>query len=406
MNALQDPEIVDSARRAAETIVAERFGLRASAATEPRLVSSLQQRAAARGVTIDAYVDRLDRDSEEIQALLELLAVQETSFFRDAPHIDALVRQVLPRTRGPVVVWSAGCATGQEPYSIAMALDEAGVRDWWVVASDVSRRAVARTKAGIYRPNELRGLSPARAGRYLERHGDGYRVVGELRDRVTTVHHNLAVDEPPVGRGAANAVFCRNVFIYMRRERVTACLGRIDERLGPRGVLFLGGSETLGRSDPRFRLTRFGDVFAYERVDPAMAVAPLPLPATAPASPVPPVPVVVAVAPLPLPTSDELRREGETSSRRGDHAAAAAAFRKAVYLDADDVAAHLGLGFSLEALGDADAGHRAFVAAQAALDRAGAESLGAVLEGYAADTVRLVLATKVGAHSSVEEGTA
>ena len=394
MNAVQDSSVVDAARRAAETIVAEQIGLRASAATEPRLVSSLLQRAAVRGVDVAEYVEQLDGDSDEIQALLELLTVQETSFFRDASHIDALVRHVVPRTTGPVVVWSAGCATGQEPYSIAMALDEAGVRDWWVVASDVSRRAIARTKAGIYRPNELRGLSPARAGRYLERHPDGYRVVAELRDRITTVHHNLAVDEPPVGTGACNAVLCRNVFIYMRRDRVTASLGRIHDRLAPRGVLFLGGSETLGRSDPRFRLARLGEVFAYERVDPSLPVPPVP--ATAPASPMPPKLVVIAPPALPLPTGEELRREGEAAARRGDHAAAVTAFRKAVYLDGDDVAAHLGLGFSLESLGDADAGLRAFVAAQAALDRVDADALGNALEGYAAETVRLVLAAKVG----------
>src|SRR5690242_352701 len=113
MNALQDPTVVDGARRAAEAIVADRIGLRASAATEPRLVSSLVQRAAARGVDVDTYVEQLDGDDDELQALLELLTVQETSFFRDASHIDAFVRHVLARNPGPVIVWSAGCATGQ-----------------------------------------------------------------------------------------------------------------------------------------------------------------------------------------------------------------------------------------------------------------------------------------------------
>jgi Flp pilus assembly protein TadD len=99
---------------------------------------------------------------------------------------------------------------------------------------------------------------------------------------------------------------------------------------------------------------------------------------------------------MPLPIGEDLRRDGESASSHGDHAAAAAAFRKAVYLDGDDVAAHLGLGFSLEALGDVDAGQRAFLAAKAALDRADSEHLGASLEGYAAETVRLVLAAKIG----------
>jgi hypothetical protein len=227
--------------------------------------------------------------------------------------------------------------------------------------------------------------------------------VPELRERISTVHHNLAADEPPVGRGACNAIFCRNVFIYLRRERVTACLGRIHERLSPRGALFLGGSETLGRTDPRFRLTRHGDVFAYERIEPSTvaSVAQLAAPAVAPASSERPKAVTLSVARTspPLPDGEQLRRDGEDAS-------AATSFRAAVYVDADDVAAHLGLGFSLEALGDHEAGQRAFIAAQAALDRVDAEHLGAVLEGYAAETVRLVLAAKLGqppANSTVGE---
>lgn len=385
---------VETVVRAAEAVVADHVGLRATPATEPRLLLSLKERASARGLDLDTYVAHLGRDPDERQALLELLTVQETSFFRDSEQFDALIRQMLPRLHGPVVIWSAGCATGQEPYSIAMALHEAGYRDWWVVASDVSRRAIARTKAGVFRPNELRGLSAARAGRYLEHFDGGYRVVPELRERITTLHHNLATDEPPVGRGACAAVFCRNVFIYLRRERVTTCLGRIHERLAPKGVLLLGGSETLGRSDPRFRLTRFGEVFGYERIEPKVAALGA-APAFAPASPVRPGAVVAPFA-SPLPTGEELRRDGEAASRAGEHAAAAAYFRKAVYLDPDDVAAHLGLGFSLEALGDRDAGQRAFLAAQAAVDRVDAEHLSPVLEGYAAETVRLVLAAKLG----------
>jgi len=384
---------IDIAVRAAEALVANHSGLRATAATEPRLVSSLRARASACGVDLDNYVATLARDPEERQALLELLTVQETSFFRDGAQFDALIRQIVPRTTGPVVIWSAGCATGQEPYSIAMALDEAGVRDWWVVATDVSRQAIERTRLGFYRPSELRGLSPARAGRYLQRVDDGFRIVPELRERITTYHHNLATDEQIVGRASCNAVFCRNVFIYLRRDRVSAALGRIHDSLATKGVLLLGGSETLGRDDARFRLTRFGDAFGYERVD-AQKVAPFFDAASAPAAPARPGPVR-SPRPVALPTGEELRHDGESASRVGDHTEAAICFRKAIYLDKDDLAAHLGLAFSLEAQGHHDASQRAFKAAQVALARVDADHLGPMLEGYAADTIRVVLAAKL-----------
>jgi len=399
----------------AEAVVEEQVGLRPSPATELRMASSIQRRATARGLELDAYVERLRIEPAERQALLDLVTVQETSFFRDGGQLEALVRRVVPASTAPIVVWSAGCATGQEPYSLAMALDEAGVRDWWIVASDLSADACARTRRAWYREPELRGLSPARAGRYLRRVDGGWEIVPELRERVTVVHQNIATDLPPVGRGACTAVFCRNVFIYLSRDRVRTCLDRIYERLRPNGALFLGGAETLGH-DPRFAAVRMGDVFAYTRDEPAAdartirAVSSVDATGSGRADSVRRartehpagrrLALVTESAPAtpPLPTGVELRRAGEAAARRGAHTEAASAFRRAVYVDPDDVAAHLGLGFSLEALGHPDAGRRAFAAAQVALDRADNDELVAALEGYGAEAVRVVLAAKLGSH--------
>ena len=383
--------IAELALRAAEAVVAEHAGLRASAATEPRLASSLRDRATIRGVDLGGYVRLLADDADERQALLDLVTVPETSWFRDGQQIEAFVRHVVARPEAPVLVWSVGCATGQEPYSLAIALDEAGIREWRVVASDVSQHAVARTREATYARSELRGLSPARAGRYLQRTHDRFTVTGELRDRVLVFHHNLAVDDPPVGWGTCTAVFCRNLLIYVCRDRIAACLARIRERLAPDGLVFLGAAETLG---PAAQLTvvRLGDVFAY---------APPARPTTSPATPAAAAPM--RPAPLrrsPMPAGDDLRRHGEEASRRGDHAAAVIAFQRAVYIDRNDVAAHLGLGFSLEALGDGAAGHRAFLAARDALDRVGAARAADAVEGYGADAVRVVLAAKLGAGAS------
>jgi chemotaxis protein methyltransferase CheR len=399
---------MSGALQRAEAVVEEHVGLRPSPATELRMASSIQRRATARGLELDAYVERLSAEPAERQALLDLVTVQETSFFRDGGQIEAVVRRVIPAASAPIVLWSAGCATGQEPYSLAMALDEAGVRDWWIVASDLSADACARTRRAWYREHELRGLSHARAGRYLRRVDGGWEIVPELRERVTVVHQNIATDLPPVGRGACTAVFCRNVFIYLSRDRVRACLDRIHERLRPDGALFVGGSETLAH-DPRFTAVRMGDVFAYTRSRPDAAAT-----VAADDRRVPDaasvrrsraqhpagrrLALVTESAPVapPLPSGAELRRAGEAAARRGAHAEAASAFRRAAYVDPDDVAAHLGLGFSLEALGHPDAGRRAFAAAQVALERADSEDLAIALEGYGAEAVRVVLAAKLG----------
>jgi chemotaxis protein methyltransferase CheR len=384
-----------TALQRAEAVVEEQTGLRPSSATELRLASSLQRRATARGLELDDYVERLSVEPLERQALLDLVTVQETSFFRDGGQLDALVRRIVPRAQAPIVIWSAGCATGQEPYSLAMALDEAGVQDWWIVASDLSAHACARTRGARYSKAELRGLSPARAGRYLQRVDGEWEIVPELRERVTVVHQNVATDLPPVGRGSCTAAFCRNVFIYLSRARVRSCLDRIHARLRPGGALFVGGSETLG-NDERFAAVRIGDVFAYVR--PERNAPSVPRAANTPTPVVAPPAVVRRLRrpTEPLPTGAELRHAGERAARAGAHAEAATFFRRAAYLDQDDVAAHLGLGFSLEALGHADAGRRAFGAAQVALDRADHDDLAVTLEGYGAEAVRVVLAAKLG----------
>jgi chemotaxis protein methyltransferase CheR len=386
--------IRDDVLRVAGDLLAERAGLRSTQAIEGRLEGFLEERSAHRNIPVDLYLTRLAAEPEELQELLDLVTVQETSFFRDGEHIEALVRRVVPGRRQPIIVWSAGCATGQEPYSIAMALDEAGVHDFRVVATDVSRYAVQRTREGYYRESELRGLSQARLGRYFGREGTSWRVAESLRQRVVVSKQNLLLDNPPVRLGEAVAVFCRNVLIYVRRDRIAASLARLRERLVADGVLFLGVSESLWRVPEGFELERIDDSFAYRRIDPsaprAKAVrsaspgAPVrrtgserPT-ATTPAACVRPKPRRPDPTPIPIRVPTDVERA-----------------RQAAYLSPDDPLAHLQLGFSLEAAGDADAGRRAFRAARAALARSDETELETRLKGYGVDALRAVLAAKL-----------
>lgn len=376
---MSDDDVID----VVAGVLAARTGLRTTVATRARLESSVRQRATLVGCTIHEYAADRVHNAVETQALIDLVTVQETSFFRDPAHIDALLWHVVSRRSGPVVVWSAGCATGQEPYSIAMALDEAGVDDWRIVATDLSRIAVERTAAGRYTENELRGLSAARRGRYLRAEGGVWQVDARIRERITVERHNLLTDPIPLAPCEATAVFCRNVFIYLDRQRIAGFLGRLRRHLVHQGVLFLGGSESLWHVPDGYALDRVGGAFAYRAADAATPATPEPVrgrtrvaDAGAPAFPRAEAPVAAAALAAP-------ERSAVQESRR------------AVYLHPDDPLAHLQLGLSLQAEGDEHASHRAFRAARAALDRTDVSLLEPRLEGYRIGALRTLLDAKV-----------
>jgi chemotaxis protein methyltransferase CheR len=395
-NATARPAASSEDVAAVAAVLAEFVGLRVSGATEARLTSGVEARCHARRVDGARYLAHLASDAAERQALVDLVTVPETSWFREAGQIDVLVAGIIARVGSdrhePVVVWSAGCAAGQEPYSVAIALAEAGFTGHRIIATDVSDRAVDRVAAGVYNDHELRGLSPARRDRWFERCEGGWRIDPRLRERVAVQRANLLVDKPPIGPGTCQAVLCRNVFIYLRRDRIAACLDRFHATLAPGGSLFIGGSESLYGVEHRFVVERHGNVFVHRRAASTPANR---TPLVAPARPLPP-----RLRPVrrvePMPTTTTLRSEAELASRNGRHLDAVAAFRKAAYLDPGDPVAHLELGLALEAGGDPEAGRRAFLAARRALDRRAPEDVAARLDGWSVDSLVSVLDAKLG----------
>lgn len=402
-------------------LLARRVGLRLDHAIRARLVNAVRDEAEARDLAVDAYVATLDADPVALQDLLNKVTVQETSFFRDPGQFAALAADVLPAlaAQGPVRIWSAGCANGQEAYSLAMTLAESGIPDWQVIASDISTDALARTRRARYGAREVTGLSPARRARFLHPTGsEPVRTVGEewevdadLRAKVRVVRHNLVADLPPWTPGECQVVFCRNVLIYFDRANVVALLGRLVEWLPIGGYLFLGYSESLWQMSDQLTLVRLGDAFAYRNEGPArLAPRAAAVPAPAPAPPgraatawtsnrrAPTTGRALAAATADaargprveppratVPTRTELFALGESALGRGDPVAAVASFRQAVYLDPDDPVAHLNLALALEAAGDEAAARRAYGAGRAALARCDPATVEAALEGYHLD---------------------
>ncbi len=387
----------------AANLLARKVGLHVEPAARGRLSRSLQEVAGERGVDVPALVAALPTDDSALQELLDVVTVQESAFFRDQPQFDALAGHLLPVLDDPATVWSAGCANGQEAYSLAMVLAEAGRRDWQVIATDISQQALTRATTGRYSGRELRGLPPARLRRHCKPVGDGWEVDPALRQRVAVRRHNLARDPPPVAADASTVVFCRNVLIYLRREQVIALLERLAEWLPAGGVLFLGYAESLCHLTDRFELQRLGDAFVYRAAPagdavgaraPTRSAAPTPGPgATAPAA----TPAAAPETTVPGGATSVAQHlaAGEAASAAGDLTAAIAAFGQAVLLDPDQPVAHLHRGLLLEARGDRRDAHRAYASARAALRRSSTGVVEAVLEGFAASELEALLDAKL-----------
>lgn len=376
-----------------------RVGLRTTGATRPRLESCLRHRSSVRGVELSEYVRQLRSEPAELQLLVDVLTVQETSFFRDPQHFEALTHHVIARHQGPVTIWSAGCATGAEPYSIAMALDEVGVTDFRVIATDLSRLAVERTAEAAYSDSELRGLSAARRGRYLVCSGSRWLVDPALRERVVVRHHNLFTDPIPVGAGEAIAVYCRNVMIYADRARIDPFLRRLRSHVAPGGVVFLGATESMARPPEGWSLAQLGSAFAYRATEPDS-------PGTSDAGHSPPPSASARPRPATVerpssrpagnrPDRQTSRAEDISGGPDSEPVSDVSTWRRAVYLSPDDALAHLELALALDAAGDARAGQRSYRAARAALERADPTELEHRLEGYGLDTLRSMLDAKL-----------
>jgi chemotaxis protein methyltransferase CheR len=362
---------------AAGALLKTRAGLHAEPMVRARLARCLDEGAARLGLAADAYLALLETDAGAFQELLDRVTVQHSSFFRDPNQFAALTGLLAAAPSGPAWVWSAASANGQEPYSLAMLLEECGREDWRILATDVSSSALARVRAGRYSRSEVAGVSQARLHRFFTRAGHGWEVAPRLRERVTARVHNLSDTRGPIPGATFSIIFCRNVLIYFDALMVDACVGRLASCLPTGGHLFLGFSESLPHASNGLELVRVGDAFVYRKG---------PAPARAPAAPPRRVP------------ADSLRllAEGERAFAAGNAAGAVRAFRKVTYLDPNQPVGYFQLGTALEHVGDHRQARRAFAAAESALARADPAATLPGLEGYSSLELGRAIAAKLG----------
>jgi chemotaxis protein methyltransferase CheR len=235
------------------------------------------------------YFRVLSSDEDEFKELMNLVTINETSFFRFPAQFDAFRDKVVPELLGKKAVgdsrfrvWSAGCSTGEEPYTIAMTLlDSMAAQHGYsleVVGTDVSTQALDRARTAVYPDRSLTSLSPEAVRRWFESVPGGHRPVSQVRDLCHFHYHNLIKEQylPAVMTGW-DVVFCRNVTIYFRIESTKRVVDRFYEALNPGGYLFIGHSETLSSVSDRFEAVEIGGVFLYRKPELSQPMATVPL---------------------------------------------------------------------------------------------------------------------------------
>jgi len=250
-------QVSDSSIRILAGLLEARTGQQLTMNRRWRIETALSSLLRERGIaTLDELITILVMGKEPSlsQRVVEALLNNETYFFRDRSPFDQLGHNALPalaerrRDVKRLRIWSAGCSTGQELYSLAMlfAEDPARWSSWTIdlMGSDVSETAVDRARAGVYTQFEAqRGLAVTQMIRWFEETDAGWRVAEKLRRNVRFQVHNIL--EPPPHPGQFDIILCRNVLLYLSGDKKRAAFDRLASALAPDGWLMLGAGETV-----------------------------------------------------------------------------------------------------------------------------------------------------------------
>ena len=246
----------------------DRFGFNLSDQKRTLVIERLQKVLRQRGFSsFSQYYEYVIQDPTG-QALLELIdriSTNHTFFFREQEHFSFLREVVLPEVmernaaarQKKLRIWSAGCSSGEEPYSVAIELGkyfQSAIKEWDVaiLATDISTSVLAKAESGIYNDNQLQGIDAALRRSFFLQVDQGWQVRPEVRKLVTFRRLNLMLDKYPF-RGLFDLILCRNVMIYFdtaTREQLVARFARYTQ---PGGYLFIGHSESLTRENQYFR---------------------------------------------------------------------------------------------------------------------------------------------------------
>lgn len=258
-----------------QNLINERTGMSFDNGKRDLLIEKLSPLVIERGFT--SYLDyyyllKYDTSARrEWLNVMNALSVQETYFWREIDQVRALVQTLVPQWQAQnpgatLRIWSAACATGEEPLTIAIALNEAG---WFertsieIIASDASSKAIERAQQGVFRERAFRNLPVNLRDRYFEKEGSAWRIRSDIHARVKWRIANLMEEEQIAEAAVADFIFCRNVFIYFSENAIRRAVRSFARFIRPPGYLFVGAAESLLRVSTDFTLTEVDDAFVY-----------------------------------------------------------------------------------------------------------------------------------------------
>lgn len=244
------------------TLIYNESGIHFSETNRSILESRLRERLRDKKLaSLQEYYKIITSDKEELKLLLDSVTTNLTRFFRNQAHFDAIEHYVIPevmKLKGSdhrIRVWSAGCSTGEEPYTIAMLLKTLLPAGWSfeIVASDISLKSLMVGKEGFYGEGRIQGIPDQYLARFFDKRPNGYQVKDEIRNTIRFDYHNLKNDS---GQRGLDIVFCRNVLIYFDETAQKAAIERFWDAMATKSFLFIGHSESLFGMNTKFEFVK------------------------------------------------------------------------------------------------------------------------------------------------------
>ena len=246
------------------TLIYNESGITFTPTNRSILESRLKERLREKGVdSVKTYYATITRDPVEMKSFLDSITTNLTRFFRNQAHFDALEHFVVPELKNikkasgntTIKIWSAGCSTGEEPYTIAMLMSEILAPPWKyeILASDISLKCLMTAKEGFYAESRIVGIPDNYLKKYFDKVEGGYKVHADLMSKIRFDYHNLKNDS---GQRGLDLVFCRNVIIYFDEAAQTAVINRFWDAMASKSFLFIGHSESLFGMETKFEFVK------------------------------------------------------------------------------------------------------------------------------------------------------
>ncbi len=243
---------------------------------EKRLNKRLQQHALKSFKDYYYLLRYSPQKDQELTEAVDLLTTNETYFFREDFQLRTFINEILPEIRARkerandrrLRIWSAGCSSGEEPYTLAMLLhDQPGFSDWQIeiIGTDISQKVLQMARKGIYGSSSFRSTEPTYKRRFFSEVDDKFKIDDRIKRMVTVSHLNLLDNSRVAMLGMMDVVFCRNVIIYFDQLAKKRVVDSFYQRLRPEGFLLLGHSESLMNLSNSFMLRHFTDDMVYQR---------------------------------------------------------------------------------------------------------------------------------------------